>query len=479
VALGLVGPVDAVFEGQRAEFTLTLSEASKLPQRVTITTAPGSATYGVDYFAPLKQSILFSPGQVSQKFSIATLRDARSDRVEGMETFTVIATPDNRALKTRSHVVKINDTTGSSPSGGTSNFQITFTHDSSVTANIRKTLEQAAARWSKVIVGDLPDVIYAGRTIDDLEIAVTVASASSLPTGVIAAASYDQRRPGPAGLPYLGSIEISDAFVNARGIMNTLTHEIGHALGFGNLWQNEARFKPLVTGIGTGNPIFVGANAVREYNTLFGTSGTSVPLYEQSTVQPATYDGSYGSHWRDSVFNASGGTSFELMTSRYNVNGMVNGGAVPAILSRVTVGAMQDLGYVVNYANAEAYVKPATSANPRAPAGGSFGGSAAGQGRAWSRAFATLATGDGPGTASQPVNYPSTSRVGAHGGLVAAEPLPSHYRNDADTSHPQIAKPSAVRTQRLNLTVRRGVDATHPSPVVVVTAPVTQQPILS
>jgi len=477
----MTAPTEAVSEGQRASFTLTLSEASKVPRRVTVTTAPGTATYGVDYYAPVKQTILFSPGQLSQTFTISTLRDTGGDKVEGRETFTVTATPEDRGLATRSAKVTIIDTAGSSSGGTASNFQITFTYDSSVSADIKTKLAQAAARWSKVIVGDLPDVTYQGRKIDDLEIAVTVTSASSLPDGVIAGAGYDQRRSGAAGLPYHGSMEISDAYVDAPGLMNTLTHEIGHAIGFGSLWKGEDYFKPLVTGIGTSNPIFVGANAVREYNTLFGQSGKSVPLYEQSTVKPTNYDGSYGSHWRDSVFNASGGSSFELMTSTYNVSGSVNNGAIPAILSRVTVGAMQDLGYVVNYANAETYVKPATSTNQPASGGGSTGGTGNSRDVAWSRAFATLST--GAGTATQPSHDAPTGRAGAgSGGRVAGDVSPGGCRNTGEAAHPQGTVPSARRTQRPSVTVQRGTgsEATHSRPGVVGVVPlVIQQPVLS
>jgi len=348
--LSIVGPTRPVTEGQPAAFTLKLSEPSTVPQRVSITTSPGTATYGVDYYAPTKQLILFAPGQTTQTVSIATLRDAAGDKMEGRETFTVIATPDNPMLSTRSQAVTIIDAT--SGSSGASKFQITLKYDSTVTNDLKTNLQLAADRWSSVIVGDLPDVTYNGRRIDDIEIAVTVAPATDLPANLIAMAGYDQRRSGTGGLPYHGQMQINSAYASAPGIVNTLAHEMGHVLGFGSLWRQEAGFKKLVSGIGTSNPIYVGANALREYTAVFGGSSTGVPLYETSATSPPSYDGSYGSHWRDSVFNASNGSSFELMTSHYNVTGTVNGGPVPAVLSRITVGAMQDLGYVVNYANA-------------------------------------------------------------------------------------------------------------------------------
>lgn len=385
----LVGPTEAVNEGARAAFTVSLSAPAKVPQRISITTASGNATYGVDYYAPVKQTLLFAPGQTSQTFSISILKDSATEK---METFTVIATAEEPKLGKRSHVVSIVDSGGSN--GGSlsakSKFQITFTYDDTVTDDMKAKLRQAADRWSNVIVGDLPDVVFEGRRIDDIEIDVTVSPASSLPAGVIAGAGYDQRRSGERGLPYRGFMEISSAYATAPGIMNTLTHEIGHALGFGSLWQGQAGFKSLVSGVGTANPIYVGANAVREYNAIFGQSGTSIPLYEQSRANPPAYDGSYASHWRDSVFNAAGGSSFELMTSRYNVTGSINGRPVPAILSRVTVGAMQDIGYVVSYGNVEKYVKPARAMNGQNQGGGVAGGGANLRDVARSKAFSTI-----------------------------------------------------------------------------------------
>lgn len=204
---------------------------------------------------------------------------------------------------------------------------------------------------------------------------------------------------GTRGLPYHGQIQISAAFIDTPGIANTLAHEIGHVLGFGRPWKRETAFQSLVSGIGTSNPVFQGANATREYKALFGQGVTSVPLYERSAASPPAYDGSYGSHWRDSVFKAANGSSFELMTSAYNVTGSINGAFIAAILSRATVGAMQDLGYSVNYSNAEKYVTPAGSSSGPAPAGGGFGGMPKSRDFSRSQGFFTMsiATGGIPG----------------------------------------------------------------------------------
>ena len=211
-----------------------------------------------------------------------------------------------------------------------------------------------------------------GQVIDDLLIQVSVSN--TLPAGVIAQAGFTDIRVGntgvPAngdftqnGLPYIGTMQISSAFINAVGLGTTIAHEIGHVVGFGTLWQNNVgTFPTLVSGIGTNNPVYVGTNGVQAYNSVFRNADTSVPLYEVSTTTPPSYDGSYGTHWRDSVFNSYTTPPIygELMTANYPVNGFL-GQPVPAYLSRVTVGALDDFGYTVSYAGAEAYSPPSSS----------------------------------------------------------------------------------------------------------------------
>lgn len=333
--LSMTGPTNPVAEGQQAAFTLRLSEASRVPQRVTVSTTPGTATYGVDYFAPVKQTILFAPGQTSQTFSIATLRDAVSDRAEGRETFTVFARPEDRTLgPARSQVVTIIDTAGPA-----SQFQITFNYDSSVTEQAKGVFQWAGDRLSQIITGDLPNVTYNGKVIDDFQINVSL---QDLGDGTNGYARHLQTRPGPRGLPFLGEAVINSTKIGNPGIKYTIVHEIIHALGFSQGFWSGAGFN--LFGGTTADPRYTGVNALREYNSIFGTQATGVPLAETGDA------GTYGSHWRTSTFGT------EIMsvgwdTTRTDVRPF----------SRVTVGVMQDLGYQVNYLAADKYTKPAIS----------------------------------------------------------------------------------------------------------------------
>ncbi len=78
---------------------------------------------------------------------------------------------------------------------------------------------------------------------------------------------------------------------------------------------------------------------MREWGNLSG-AGRPMPVPVANTGGPGTREG----HWRESVFGN------ELMT------GFLDGGINP--LSRVTVGALEDMGYEVNYDAADEFRLP-------------------------------------------------------------------------------------------------------------------------
>jgi hypothetical protein len=123
---------------------------------------------------------------------------------------------------------------------------------------------------------------------------------------------------------------------------------MGHILGIGTLWPDFG----LLSGAGTSNPLFVGANATAQYNQIFGTSSAGVPV--ENTGGSGTRD----SHWRESILTN------ELMT----------GWAGPGTnlpLSRITVGSLADLGYTVNYAAADVYTPSSSQLTAARQASGS------------------------------------------------------------------------------------------------------------
>jgi len=106
---------------------------------------------------------------------------------------------------------------------------------------------------------------------------------------------------------------------------------MGHVLGIGTLWSTMGLKNTFTTYGGTG--------AVEAFRQLSGNPGAgTVPL------ESSGGSGTAGVHWSESVF------ANELMT------GFISGRPNP--LSIMTIGALRDLGYSVNYGAADAYTMP-------------------------------------------------------------------------------------------------------------------------
>ncbi len=196
-----------------------------------------------------------------------------------------------------------------------SRFNIDLSFADNIPQNIRDGIRQAADRWMKIIVGDLPNV----GDIDDLSIYVQ--SDLSLPGSVLAKGAFH------------GVISWRDptARVSANDVKLIALHEIGHVLGFGTLWRQ----KKLVD-VQIGVPVYTGKAAVAMYRIASDTRAKIIPLEN-------TYFGEPGSHW-GAMVGAEGGGMPEVMLPNFHSS---------AALSTVTIGAMQDLGYQVNYAQAD------------------------------------------------------------------------------------------------------------------------------
>lgn len=314
-------------------FTLTLSAAYGTPVTVAYATSNGTATTANrDYEGVTNGVVTIPAGLTTATVAVNVIGDTNQ---EPDETFTVsLSSPSNATL-------------GRSTATGTilnddSPFTIVVRFpDSSLSPSRRAAFQLAAVRWSQIIVGDLPDMTVNGRTIDDIEITATAPYIDG-PYGILGQATYDGLRSTGPKLPYSGYMQFDSAdlaMMESEGtLQDVILHEMGHVLGIGSLWTDRG----LVTGYGSANPVYVGTNGLREYRTLAGNpAATSIP------VENMPRSGSYGAHWRESVFGD------ELMTSNASPAG------TPMPISRMTVGSLQDLGYVVNYAKADPYTIPA------------------------------------------------------------------------------------------------------------------------
>ncbi len=225
-------------------------------------------------------------------------------------------------------------------------------------------MREAADLWEQVIIGDLPNVMIDNARIDGvLTDNVLVddlwVDARWFQGGdELAHAEWTSNRGG--WLPSRGTLEFNTDFLldenwfgNPDQFRYTARHEIGHILGLGRtLWEDFG----LVQGIGTADPIYVGPQAVARYNEIRLADGLS----NDATSMPLEYDptdngGSNYSHWSEDVFET------ELMTPRAEFP--IGGVAVAQELSIMTVGALGDLGYEVNYNAAEEYHLPSSTSS--------------------------------------------------------------------------------------------------------------------
>jgi Leishmanolysin len=247
----------------------------------------------------------------------------------------------------------------------TSPFTIEVRFMGGLNAQQQAAFRDAADRWTKVIVGDLPSVEVDGETIDDVLI-LADGSAIDGTGGVLGQAGPTVLRPASAGaaamLPAKGvmSFDTADlAQMQRDGTLgDVIAHEMGHVLGIGTIWPE----KNLLRGAGTPNPTFVGPTAMSEYATLLQASPGSSPQplpqpqpipeplpvpQAQPVPVPVENTGGVGtrdSHWRETTFRN------ELMS------GFIAAPSNP--LSRVTVASLADLGYQVDLAAADPYTLP-------------------------------------------------------------------------------------------------------------------------
>jgi hypothetical protein len=301
--------------------------------------------------------------------------------------------------------VKADDYHLSRPEAST-NYDIELVYDRGIDLKYRPYFLAAARRWVKVITGDIPDMygIFDPKNgdcnidhqskfsgIDDIKIFVDLISdaqsdglggytkridpcltrvGSFLPA--IGVMQYD-----PVDLanlyPLLTSQNPSDPDITASKATREITRDMGRVLGFGTNWIK----KDLLINFNPDNnsntlcenfhyifaPGYVGVNALREYHSLSAQPVGDIPVIQK-------YFSGFSADlqcYTDWGFNEqSFYLEYELMGGNKS---KPNSGlpSTPPALSKITIGAMQDLGYTVDYSVSDPYdvvIPPPPPPNP-------------------------------------------------------------------------------------------------------------------
>jgi Leishmanolysin len=260
---------------------------------------------------------------------------------------------------------------GFTANGVNSTFNITLQNTGPALApEVQTAFDSAVAKWQRIIISDLPNISGISGTcggtafgpvnVDDVLILLRLDSIDG-PGQILGQA-------GPCYIRTQGNLTIVGTMMfdtaDIRTLINTgslnavILHEMGHVLGFGSLWgptlfnclQNPSTgAPPTVVSLDT---YYSCPSARAEFDSIGGTNytgGNKVPI-ENCAGITSCGAGTYNSHWRESTFFN------ELMTGYLNTGlGVVNP------LSRMTIAQMEDLGYTVNYAAADAYARTFTA----------------------------------------------------------------------------------------------------------------------
>lgn len=214
------------------------------------------------------------------------------------------------------------------------------------TATERDSIRSALQPWLRAITGDLSphfpssdqasDCQLTRKGIDDVVLAVRArkidGEGGTLARGGPCLARTDGN--GSYTTSISGIITIDQADRDDINLGQVGIHEVGHSLGIGARafqgWDSGA------VGLSTMNPHFTGQNAVGGFNDYAGAKA-----YLNEGIPLALT----GSHWREVNFDAEA------------MSGYINRG-VDMPVSKVSIGALADLGYSVDMTAAETFSFP-------------------------------------------------------------------------------------------------------------------------
>ena len=246
------------------------------------------------------------------------------------------------------------------------NIDLVFLDRTQFTSREREQIQLAADRWESIITGDIEDFSFVNRPysrydnllqttlevqdlVDDIRIFV---GTFNEPQGSVLARGGARWVRGDSDLPILGIIAFNEARFNRinslSGWYGISLHEIAHALGFYDwFWEPEQhdliRF-PSENNAGA-DAHFIGPRAIAAFNRAGGWNyqGNKVPLENRESSSGRD------SHWREFVFQN------EVMDTSAGIG---------EYLSEITIAAFEDMGYEVDYTQADVYRLPRQASKP-------------------------------------------------------------------------------------------------------------------
>lgn len=209
-----------------------------------------------------------------------------------------------------------------SGSGDGSGYNVEVVFSGAFTVALQEDFVAAADYLSTIITGDVADVFFRGKVIDDIRIDASIVDIDGA-GGILGQAGPTAYRTADY-LPATAIMEfdVADAEVyDAAGLFyDIVLHEMTHSIGFGTMWD----LMGLLQGtIADDTLVFTGAGATEEYADLFKGTGY-VP------VETDGGPGTAGGHWDEATFDN------ELMTGYIDPMNFY---------SDMTVAALEDMGY--------------------------------------------------------------------------------------------------------------------------------------
>jgi hypothetical protein len=239
--------------------------------------------------------------------------------------------------------------------------------DGQPSAEIKAAFDAAAARWANIVVGDLEDIVIAGtdtmgpvtvsgnacipvvvnQTIDDLVIFAYVKPIDGA-RGILGFATpIYSRNSDSTTISGCMTFDVADMeeLAAAGALEATITHEMGHVLGIGTLWDAKQKaVNTCASGAPTSKPYFTGGSARQAFQSALGVgvvwTDSMVPLEGSG----ACFDGTRDAHPSEAIFKN------ELMT------GYIDQFSNP--LSVVSATILRDMGMTVNDLATDAYTVP-------------------------------------------------------------------------------------------------------------------------